>query len=78
MSWTQTGNPVPVATYTGWNLYKTPFPEGELCDRDGSYFAFAKTRAELEIVAAIKGYKRGWVDHVMAERGGGYGRRGWR
>lgn len=39
---------VPLATYTGWNLYKTPFTEGELCDRDGSYFAFAKTRAERE------------------------------
>ncbi len=39
---------VPIATYTGWNLYKTPFTEGELCDRDGSYLAFAKTRAERE------------------------------
>jgi hypothetical protein len=37
---------VPLATYTGWNLYKAPFTEGELCDRDGSYLAFAKTRAE--------------------------------
>ena len=36
----------PIGTYTGWNLYKTPFPEGELCDRDGSFLAFAKTRAE--------------------------------
>ena len=39
---------VPLATYTGWNLYKAPFTEGELCDRDGSYLAFAKTRAERE------------------------------
>jgi hypothetical protein len=39
---------VPLATYTGWNLYKAPFPEGEMCDRDGSYLAFAKTRAERE------------------------------
>lgn len=39
---------VPVATYTGWNLYKAPFPEGELCDRDGSYLPFALTRAERE------------------------------
>jgi len=37
---------VPLATHTGWNLYKTPFPEGELCDRDGSYAPFAVTRAE--------------------------------
>ena len=39
---------VPVATYTGWNLYKAPYPQGELCDRDGSYLAFAKTKAERE------------------------------
>ena len=38
----------PLATYTGWNLYKRPFPEGELCDRDGSHSAFASTRAERE------------------------------
>jgi len=36
----------PLGTYTGWNVYKTPFPEGELCDRDGSFLAFAKTKAE--------------------------------
>jgi hypothetical protein len=39
---------VPLATYSGWNLYKSPFPEGELCDRDGSYAPFAVTRAERE------------------------------
>jgi len=39
---------VPLATHTGWNLYKSPFPEGELCDRDGSWFPFAATRAERE------------------------------
>ncbi|MGZ5151090.1 MAG: alpha/beta hydrolase domain-containing protein [Burkholderiales bacterium] len=39
---------VPLATYTGWNLYREPFPEGELCDRDGSYAPFARTRAERE------------------------------
>ncbi len=39
---------VPLATYTGWNLYKAPFPDGELCDRDGSYAPFARTRAERE------------------------------
>src|SRR5207302_1060153 len=37
---------VPLATYTGWNLYKTQ--QSELCDRDGSYIVFAKTRAERE------------------------------
>lgn len=39
---------VPLATHTGWNLYKAPFPEGELCDRDGTYVPFAATRAERE------------------------------
>jgi hypothetical protein len=38
----------PLGTYTGWNLYKAPFPEGELCDRDGSFFPFARTRAERQ------------------------------
>jgi len=39
---------VPLATYTGWNLYKPPFTEGELCDRDGTYQPFAATRAGRE------------------------------
>ena len=36
---------MPLGTYTGWNLYKRPFTEGELCDRDGSFIAFEKTEA---------------------------------
>jgi hypothetical protein len=36
----------PTATYTGWNGYKAPFPEGELCDRDGSYAALSKTKTQ--------------------------------
>jgi hypothetical protein len=39
---------VPSATYTGWNLYKAPYPEGELCDREGSYIPFAASRADRE------------------------------
>ena len=39
---------MPLGTYTGWNLYKTPFPDGELCDRYGTYVPFAATRAERE------------------------------
>ena len=39
---------VPLATYTGWNLYRAPFPEGELCDRQGTYVPFAATRAERD------------------------------
>ncbi|MEO7726997.1 MAG: alpha/beta hydrolase domain-containing protein [Burkholderiales bacterium] len=39
---------VPLATYTGWNYYRAPFPAGELCDRDGTYKPFAATREERE------------------------------
>jgi len=39
---------VPLGTHTGWNLYKAPFPEGELCDRDGTYKPFPATRAERQ------------------------------
>jgi Alpha/beta hydrolase domain len=42
------GIAVPVATYTGWNFYKSPYPEGELCDREGIYAAFARTKAERD------------------------------
>ncbi len=38
----------PLATHTGWNEYRAPHPEGELCDRDGTYAPFAATRAERE------------------------------
>src|SRR5262249_37741164 len=37
---------VPLATYTGWNVYR-PQPS-ELCDLAGSSFPFAKTKAERE------------------------------
>jgi hypothetical protein len=36
---------VPVGTFTGWNLYQAPYPEGELADRDGTFLAFARTKA---------------------------------
>ncbi|MEQ1774266.1 MAG: alpha/beta hydrolase domain-containing protein [Burkholderiales bacterium] len=35
---------VPLGTYTGWNLYKAPQVEGELCDRDGTFIPFATSR----------------------------------
>ena len=35
---------VPLGTYTGWNLYKAPYVEGELCDRDGTFIPFAVSR----------------------------------
>jgi hypothetical protein len=37
---------VPLATYTGWNVYRTQ--PTELCDRFGTYVPFAKNRAERE------------------------------
>jgi Alpha/beta hydrolase domain len=36
----------PAATYTGWNLRKAGFSEGELCDNNGSMIPFAATREE--------------------------------
>jgi Alpha/beta hydrolase domain len=39
---------VPLATYTGWNFYGPPFPEGEICDRDGSYIPFPATKEARE------------------------------
>jgi len=36
---------VPLATYTGWNEYKTPYPAGELADRDGSCLPFPVDKA---------------------------------
>src|SRR5579871_3757620 len=38
----------PLGTYTGWNLRRAGFSEGELCFLSGSFIAFAKTRAERE------------------------------
>jgi hypothetical protein len=37
---------VPLATYTGWNVYRSE--PTELCDRSGTYEPFARTRAERE------------------------------
>lgn len=39
---------VPLGTYTGWNVYPADFAAGELCDRNGSFIAFATTEAERE------------------------------
>ncbi len=64
---------VPLATYTGWNLYKAPFPDGELCDRDGSYLPFTNDRATRErsgdprpSVAERYGNADGYVERVRA------------
>jgi hypothetical protein len=36
----------PLGTYTGWNRRKAGFSEGDLCYLVGSFFPFARTRAE--------------------------------
>src|SRR5581483_5522866 len=36
----------PAATHTGWNLRKTGFGEGELCDNNGTMIPFAATKEE--------------------------------
>jgi hypothetical protein len=42
------GIAAPLATHTGWNFYKSPYPEGELCDREGIYVPFTRTKAERD------------------------------
>jgi hypothetical protein len=37
---------VPLGTHTGWNVYRAQ--PAELADRDGSFIAFARTKAERE------------------------------
>jgi len=39
---------VPRGTFCGWNLYASPYPDGELADRDGTFLAFADTPAARE------------------------------
>ena len=39
---------VPVGTNTGWNLYVAGPRGGDLCGLTGSFFPFARTRAERE------------------------------
>ena len=39
---------VPLATYTGWNENKPPYPAGEIADRDGSCLPFPVDKAARE------------------------------
>jgi hypothetical protein len=61
---------VPLGTYTGWNLYKAPYPDGELCDRYGTYVPFAATRAERD----AKGDRRPSLEERYGDHAG-YARR---
>ena len=60
---------VPLATYTGWNEYKPPYPRGEIADRDGSYLAFGpeKVAARYPNRAAYVAKVQEAVDRLMAE-----------
>ena len=61
---------VPRGTFTGWNLYKSPYPDGELADREGSFLAFAPTEAERDgdprACLAIRYRGAAYVDAVRA------------
>jgi len=37
---------VPLGTYTGWNVRRAGFSEGDACDLTGSYIPFALTKAQ--------------------------------
>jgi hypothetical protein len=38
----------PLGTYTGWNVRRAGFSQGDACDLTGSYIPFALTRAQRE------------------------------
>ncbi|WP_020698217.1 alpha/beta hydrolase domain-containing protein [Reyranella massiliensis] len=73
---------VPLATYTGWNEYKPPYPKGEIADRDGSCLPFPVDKAARESSgdprpSIAERYKSGAdyiakvqavVDQLLAER----------
>jgi alpha/beta hydrolase family protein len=61
----------PVATYTGWNLQREGFAEGELCQNTGSYIPFRRSKADREAVGDPRlsleeryGDHAGYVDAV--------------
>ena len=37
---------VPLGTYTGWNVRRAGFGEGDACDLTGSYIPFAASKAQ--------------------------------
>ena len=51
---------VPLATYTGWNEYKPPYPRGEIADRDGSCLPFPADK-----IAARYRNRAGYVAEVQ-------------
>ena len=41
-----TNTQVPLGTYTGWNIRKAGFSEGDSCDLTGAFIPFFKTKVE--------------------------------
>jgi Alpha/beta hydrolase domain len=41
---------VPLGTYTGWNIRKAGFSEGDSCDLTGAFIPFFKTKADRDAV----------------------------
>jgi hypothetical protein len=41
-----TNTQVPLGTYTGWNIRKAGFSEGDSCDLTGAFIPFFKTKAQ--------------------------------
>ena len=41
---------VPLGTYTGWNIRKAGFSEGDSCDLTGAFTPFFKTKADRDAV----------------------------
>jgi hypothetical protein len=39
---------VPLGTYTGWNIRKAGFSEGDSCDLTGGFIPFFKTKADRD------------------------------
>ena len=61
---------VPLATYTGWNEYKPPYPAGELADRDGSCLPFPteKIAERYRSRADYRAKVQAAVDRLVKER----------
>jgi hypothetical protein len=55
---------VPLATYTGWNEYKPPYPKGEIADRDGSRLPFPDTPTQADPRKSIAERYKNRADYV--------------
>jgi hypothetical protein len=40
---------VPLGTYTGWNIRKSGFSEGDSCDLTGAFIPFSKTKVDRDV-----------------------------